>query len=188
MTTLDQDPGDLASSLLVWHVNGVHGGMSRLVAHQVLHDQEDWFRRTIWDPARTAASLGFMPRIHDLHHLHHAHASWLLAGGADLQVVRNVSATAPSPPLRSTSTPSPTPTKQPSKPSPRSAEDDTAAGGLTEVNTSAHADERMFPEDPSARLAKARIAGLAEHWWSGFQSSVACQMLVDRRSRGSSIQ
>ncbi|MCW2919910.1 MAG: hypothetical protein JWN52_7978 [Actinomycetia bacterium] len=40
VTTLDQDPGDLASSLLVWHVNGVHGGMPRYMAHQVLHDQE----------------------------------------------------------------------------------------------------------------------------------------------------
>ena len=38
----------------------------------------------MWDPARKAAGLDGV-RIHDLRH---AHASWLLAGGADLQVVK----------------------------------------------------------------------------------------------------
>jgi integrase len=51
------------------------------------HLPRDWFRRTIWDPARDAAKLGFRPRVHDLRHAH-AHASWLLSGGADLQVVK----------------------------------------------------------------------------------------------------
>jgi site-specific recombinase XerD len=39
----------------------------------------------IWRPACEGAGLTVRPRIHDLRH---AHASWLLAGGADLQVVK----------------------------------------------------------------------------------------------------
>lgn len=49
------------------------------------HIPRNWFRRTIWTPACEAADLGFRPRVHDLRH---THASWLLAGGADLQVVK----------------------------------------------------------------------------------------------------
>jgi site-specific recombinase XerD len=48
------------------------------------HIPADWFRHQVWDPARKAAGLSKV-RIHDLRH---AHASWLLAGGADLQVVK----------------------------------------------------------------------------------------------------
>jgi integrase len=48
------------------------------------HIPADWFRHQIWYPARTTAGLGQV-RFHDLRH---AHASWLLAGGADLQVVK----------------------------------------------------------------------------------------------------
>jgi len=48
------------------------------------HIPADWFRHQIWYPARKAAGLSAV-RIHDLRH---AHASWLLAGGADLQVVK----------------------------------------------------------------------------------------------------
>ena len=48
------------------------------------HIPADWFRHQVWYPARKAAGLGKV-RIHDLRH---AHASWLLAGGADLQVVK----------------------------------------------------------------------------------------------------
>ncbi|WP_181449210.1 tyrosine-type recombinase/integrase [Nonomuraea aridisoli] len=49
------------------------------------HISADWFRRQIWKPALKEADLGITVRIHDLRH---AHASWLLAGGADLQVVK----------------------------------------------------------------------------------------------------
>ena len=48
------------------------------------HIQADWFRHQVWYPARDAAGLAGL-RVHDLRH---AHASWLLAGGADLQVVK----------------------------------------------------------------------------------------------------
>jgi integrase len=49
------------------------------------HISRDWFRNQVWAPARNAAGLTFNMRVHDLRH---AHASWLLAGGADLQVVK----------------------------------------------------------------------------------------------------
>jgi site-specific recombinase XerD len=39
----------------------------------------------VWLPALRAAGLEIPVRVHDLRH---AHASWLLAGGADLQVVK----------------------------------------------------------------------------------------------------
>jgi integrase len=48
------------------------------------HIPADWFRHQVWYPARDVAGLSGL-RVHDLRH---AHASWLLAGGADLQVVK----------------------------------------------------------------------------------------------------
>ncbi|WP_407341558.1 tyrosine-type recombinase/integrase [Pengzhenrongella phosphoraccumulans] len=42
------------------------------------------FRTRIWLPAEEKANIGFHIRPHDLRH---AHASWLLAGGADLKGV-----------------------------------------------------------------------------------------------------
>jgi integrase len=49
------------------------------------HISRDWFRLRIWKPALERAGLTFSVRAHDLRH---AHASWLLAGGADLQTVK----------------------------------------------------------------------------------------------------
>jgi integrase len=49
------------------------------------HIGRDWFRRNVWTPALKAAELDFHLTPHGLRH---AHASWLLAGGADLQVVK----------------------------------------------------------------------------------------------------
>ncbi len=49
------------------------------------HIPRDWFRTAIWIPALKAAEIQNRVRMHDLRH---AHASWLLAGGADLQVVK----------------------------------------------------------------------------------------------------
>ena len=49
------------------------------------HIRRNWFRRMVWRPACEAAALSVTPRFHDLRH---SHASWLLAGGADLQVVK----------------------------------------------------------------------------------------------------
>ena len=48
------------------------------------HIPADWFRHQVWLPARKATGLTSV-KVHDLRH---AHASWLLAGGADLQVVK----------------------------------------------------------------------------------------------------
>lgn len=49
------------------------------------HIPRNWFRAHVWKPALDAAGLGFRVRFYDLRH---AHASWLLAGGADLQIVK----------------------------------------------------------------------------------------------------
>jgi site-specific recombinase XerD len=49
------------------------------------HIPRSWFREHMWKPALTEAGIGIAVRTHDLRH---AHASWLLAGGADLQTVK----------------------------------------------------------------------------------------------------
>jgi hypothetical protein len=49
------------------------------------HISGDWFRKSIWAKALEQADIG----VHITPHgLRHAHASWLLAGGADLQMVK----------------------------------------------------------------------------------------------------
>ena len=50
------------------------------------HISRDWFRLNVWGPALKRAGMTFRVRAHDLRH---AHASWLLAGGADLQMVKD---------------------------------------------------------------------------------------------------
>lgn len=50
------------------------------------HISGDWFRQNIWLPALNRAGICFRVRPHDLRH---AHSSWLLAGGADLQMVKD---------------------------------------------------------------------------------------------------
>ena len=64
-----------------------HGASSRprRAIDEDEHIGRNWFRRMVWRPACTAAGLTDIPRFHDLRH---SHASWLLAGGADLQVVK----------------------------------------------------------------------------------------------------
>ncbi len=49
------------------------------------HLPRRWFLTTIWHPTLQAAGLDTSVRVHDLRH---AHASWLLAGGADIQTVK----------------------------------------------------------------------------------------------------
>ena len=49
------------------------------------HIPRRWFAINVWNPALATAGLGFRVRMHDLRH---AHASWLLAGGADIQTVK----------------------------------------------------------------------------------------------------
>ncbi len=49
------------------------------------HIPRRWFRDNVWLGAREAAGLGAGVKVHSLRH---AHASWLLAGGADLETVK----------------------------------------------------------------------------------------------------
>lgn len=49
------------------------------------HIPRNWFRNNVWLPARTTAKLSPGVKVHSLRH---AHASWLLAGGADIARVK----------------------------------------------------------------------------------------------------
>jgi integrase len=61
-----------------------NGGLGRKINTDG-HVPRRWFAQHIWKPAIATAGLDFNVRVHDLRH---AHASWLLAGGADIQVVK----------------------------------------------------------------------------------------------------
>jgi integrase len=95
------------------------------------HIPRNWFRRSVWLPACQAAKLGFSPRVHDLRH---AHASWLLAGGADLQVVKERLGHASIMTTQKYLTRCPTLTTRRSTPSRRSAA--AARGGWLNLSTS----------------------------------------------------
>ncbi|WP_213452925.1 tyrosine-type recombinase/integrase [Rhizomonospora bruguierae] len=49
------------------------------------HIPRSWFRQNVWLPARSAAGLDSTVQVKGLRS---AHASWLLAGGADIQIVK----------------------------------------------------------------------------------------------------
>ena len=56
------------------------------VAKRVRKSARDWFRRNIWNPAIECSGIDLHVTPHALRH---AHASWLLADGADIQVVKD---------------------------------------------------------------------------------------------------
>jgi integrase len=62
-----------------------NGGLGRRINTDG-HLPRRWFAQHIWKPSVDAAGLDFKVRVHDLRH---AHASWLLAGGADIQTVKD---------------------------------------------------------------------------------------------------
>lgn len=64
---------------------GMDEPRQRRIVHSDGHIPGDWFRPAVWNPAVEQAELGFHVTPHGLRH---AHASWLLAGGADVQVVK----------------------------------------------------------------------------------------------------
>jgi len=59
-----------------------HGLVPRAPTPMTPEALRNTFRSRVWTPAVKPAGIDFNVRIHDLRH---AHASWLLAGGADLK-------------------------------------------------------------------------------------------------------
>lgn len=65
--------------------SGKDAPRARRVVESDGHISGDWFRTAVWNKAIKSSGLTFHVTPHDLRH---AHASWLLAGGADIQVVK----------------------------------------------------------------------------------------------------
>lgn len=61
------------------------------------HLPRDWYRLQIWYPAQNKAGLTRRVRMHDLRH---THASWLLAGGADVEIGIKIAGACTVQPLR----------------------------------------------------------------------------------------
>lgn len=90
----DNEPRTLAVSqelldVLAERIHGLHLNRDDLIFPSTEASggrplSRNTFRTRVWLPALTKAELGFHVRMHDLTH---AHASWLLAGGADLKSV-----------------------------------------------------------------------------------------------------
>ncbi|MBQ0928669.1 tyrosine-type recombinase/integrase [Saccharopolyspora endophytica] len=70
------------------HHRRAHGHDRPTRHRRIRHDQHldrGWFRKNIWYHALADAGLTHPVRIHDLRH---TNASWMLAGGADLETIR----------------------------------------------------------------------------------------------------
>lgn len=82
---LDRGSGQLTGSRAVVHLRSTAGGGSRFLVKEYPKDGRTRRLRGVRHQAVERAEIGFSVRPHDRRH---AHASWLRAGGADIQVVK----------------------------------------------------------------------------------------------------